>query len=175
MEIDNYLGAYSSLEKVKKTFKKTFRSRPAISGTYHGNVEKSWADDFYRLIFSQINEERFSVLYSDKASRPNKPVNVLVSLLILKQENLLSDEELIGSLYFDYRFQYTLGLETNSDKDRLCINTLSNFRRCACLLHFRNECIPNGETFTRLPQFDTSKVKMFSFYSELSGLLRNTE
>ncbi|MBU8601241.1 hypothetical protein KM917_14050 [Virgibacillus pantothenticus] len=60
-------------------------------------MKKSWADDFYRLIFSQINEERFSVLYSDKISRPNKPVNLLVSLLILKLEHSLSDEELIGS------------------------------------------------------------------------------
>src|SRR5699024_12660839 len=67
-------------------------------------LKQSWADDFYRLILTQINEERFSVLYSDKASRPNKPVNILVSLLILKQRNLLSVEEIIGSLNFVYRF-----------------------------------------------------------------------
>lgn len=42
-------------------------------------LEKSWAADFYRLIFTQINEERFFVLYSQKASRPNKPINILVS------------------------------------------------------------------------------------------------
>ncbi|MFA1823008.1 transposase, partial [Virgibacillus oceani] len=95
---------------------------------------KSWAEDFYRLILTQINEERFSVLYSDKASRPNKPVNVLVSLLVLKQQNLLSDEELIGSLYFDYRFQYALGLESDVDRERLCVNTLSNFR-CRLVEH----------------------------------------
>ncbi|HLR54284.1 MAG TPA: transposase, partial [Pseudogracilibacillus sp.] len=97
-------------------------------------LKQSWADDFYRLILTQINEERFSVLYSDKASRPNKPVNILVSLLILKQQNLLSDEELIGSLYFDYRFQYALGLEANNDRERLCVNTLSNFR-CRLVEH----------------------------------------
>ncbi|MBU8636564.1 transposase, partial [Virgibacillus pantothenticus] len=91
-------------------------------------LKKSWADDFYRLIFSQINEERFSVLYSDKISRPNKPVNLLVSLLILKLEHSLSDEELIGSVYFDYRYQYALGLDANASDDRLCVNTLSNFR-----------------------------------------------
>lgn len=97
-------------------------------------LKQSWANDFYSLILTQIDEERFSVLYSDKASRPNKPVNVLVSLLILKQQNLLSDEELIGSLYFDYRFQYALGLETNNDRERLCVNTLSNFR-CRLVEH----------------------------------------
>src|SRR5690625_2571621 len=97
-------------------------------------LKNSWANDFYRLVLTQINEERFSVLYSDKASRPNKPVNVLVSLLILKQQNMLSDEVLIGSLFFDYRFQYALGLEADSDSDRLCVNTLSNFR-CRLVEH----------------------------------------
>src|SRR5699024_6061402 len=48
--------------------------------------------------------------------------------------NLLSDEELIGSLYFDYRFQYALGLEANNDRERLCVNTLSNFR-CRLVEH----------------------------------------
>ncbi len=97
-------------------------------------LKKSWADDFYRIIFSQINEERFSVLYSQRASRPNKAVNILVSLLILKQQNMLSDEELIGSIYFDYRFQYALGLDSDLDKERLCVNTLSNFR-CRLVEH----------------------------------------
>lgn len=34
-------------------------------------LRNSWAEDFYKLIFSQINEERLDVLYGDKASRPN--------------------------------------------------------------------------------------------------------
>jgi len=31
-----------------------------------------------------INEENFSVLYSDKASRPNTPVNVIVGGMVLE-------------------------------------------------------------------------------------------
>lgn len=119
----------------KKDVQKTFFDQDQLFPDHINELlKKSWADDFYRLILTQIDEDRFSVLYSDKASRPNKPVNVLVSLLILKQQNLLSDEELIGSLYFDYRFQYALGLEANSDKERLCVNTLSNFR-CRLVEH----------------------------------------
>ena len=45
-----------------------------------GSKEK-W---FYHLILKNINEMDFRGLYSDKASRPNAPVNVLVSALILK-------------------------------------------------------------------------------------------
>lgn len=68
------------------------------------------------------------MLYSQLASRPNKIVNILIGLLILNQQNMLSDEELIGSNYFDYLFQYVLGLDSEPDKERLCVNTLSNFR-----------------------------------------------
>ncbi|MBU8647467.1 hypothetical protein [Virgibacillus pantothenticus] len=30
--------------------------------------------------------------------------------------------------YFDYRYQYALGLDANASDDRICVNTLSNFR-----------------------------------------------
>jgi hypothetical protein len=40
-----------------------------------GYLKKTWAHDFQEIIFTNINEERFSVLYSDNhASRPNSPV-----------------------------------------------------------------------------------------------------
>jgi hypothetical protein len=129
-------------------------------------LKKSWAEDFYRLIFTQINEKRFSILYSDKASRPNKPVNILVSLLILKQQNLLSDEELLGSLYFDYRFQYALGLESDSDRERLCINTLSNFR-CSLVEHE----IQTGESLLQ-QEMESLAEKMAEFLSINKSMAR---
>ncbi|HHW38144.1 MAG TPA: DDE transposase [Bacillales bacterium] len=91
-------------------------------------LQKSWAEDFYQNIFLGINEGRFSVLYSDNFSRPNRPVNILVSLLILKELHGLTDEQLIESLYFDYRYQYALGIE-DFEKERICINTITNFRK----------------------------------------------
>ncbi len=44
--------------------------------------KKKW---FYYLILWNIKESDFKALYSDKASRPNVPVNILVSALILKE------------------------------------------------------------------------------------------
>lgn len=91
-------------------------------------LEKSWANSFQEHIFSNINEERFSVIYSDNyASRPNSPVNVIIGLLILKEIFQLSDEELIGSLHFDIRYQYALRT-TSYEKQPISINTLTNFR-----------------------------------------------
>lgn len=90
-------------------------------------LRKSWADGFYRNIFSKINEDRFAVLYSEKYSRPNAPVNVIIGLLILKELNGWTDEETIASLYFDYRVQYALAI-TDLEQERICGNTLGNFR-----------------------------------------------
>ncbi|MEA3345048.1 MAG: hypothetical protein U9Q78_02180 [Chloroflexota bacterium] len=47
-------------------------------------LKDSWADTFYREMFVRIPEKIFAVLYSDKASRSNTPVNVLVGLGTLK-------------------------------------------------------------------------------------------
>ncbi len=88
---------------------------------------ESWAQPFQELIFPAINEDRFSVLYSDKPSRPNSPVNVIIGALILKEIFQLSDEELIGSIYFDTRFQYALRL-TSEDRPPVSINSFTNFR-----------------------------------------------
>lgn len=44
-------------------------------------LQKSWAGNFFGTLFLAIQEDRFSVLYSEKISRPNKPINLLVSLL----------------------------------------------------------------------------------------------
>jgi hypothetical protein len=65
------------------------------------NLQKSWAEQFYQNIFLSIQEDRFADLYSNICSRPNKAVNMLVSLLILKELHGLTDDELMGALYFD--------------------------------------------------------------------------
>lgn len=48
-------------------------------------LENFWAKIFADEIFPAIDEEHFSVLYSDKASRPNAPVNVIIGALIIKR------------------------------------------------------------------------------------------
>jgi len=90
-------------------------------------LKNSWAYPFQEIIFPAINEDRFSVLYSDKPSRPNSPVNVIIGALVLKEIFQLSDRELLGSIYFDDRFQYALRL-TSEEKPPISINTFTNFR-----------------------------------------------
>jgi len=91
-------------------------------------VLDSWAKGFAEIIFPAINEERFSVLYSEnKGSRPNSPVNAIVGALILKELLHLTDEELLASIMCDIRFQYAL--HTTSFKDQpFSDRTFSRFR-----------------------------------------------
>ncbi|MBN4051165.1 transposase, partial [bacterium AH-315-L21] len=88
----------------------------------------SWAHVFQKVIFPEINEERFSVLYSEIGSRPNSPVNVIIGALILKELFSLTDEDLIGSIFFDDRFQYALRL-TSEERPPISHMTFTNFRR----------------------------------------------
>ena len=62
-------------------------------------LDKSWATQFADKIFPLINEERFSVLYSDKASRPNTPVNVIIGALILKELRNQTDDEVFATSF----------------------------------------------------------------------------
>ncbi|MDD2216639.1 MAG: transposase [Eubacteriales bacterium] len=92
-------------------------------------VLNSWAKDFADIVFPAINEERFSVLYSDQEfSRPASPVNVKIGALMLKEMLHLSDDELIASICCDVRFQYAL--HTTSFKEQpVSDRTFSLFRR----------------------------------------------
>lgn len=93
-------------------------------------LEKSWATYFAKHIFPKIDEKPFEVLYSQKDSRPNTPVNIQIGALIIKEFTNLSDDEILTALMFDIRFQHALhtaALEEQPLNDR----TLGRFReRC---------------------------------------------
>jgi hypothetical protein len=67
---------------------------------------------FYEIIFRNINENDFKVLYSEKASRPNAPINCMVAALILKQKCNWSYEELFEQMEFSLLTKTALGLDS---------------------------------------------------------------
>ncbi len=90
-------------------------------------ISSSWAPTFYESIFRKIDESRFKDMYSKKYSRPNKPVNILVGLEIIKQLFNYTDDELLGAFHTDLRVMYALGLEDPGDVN-LAPRTLYYFR-----------------------------------------------
>ena len=73
-------------------------------------LENSWAGVFYELVFAKIDEGVCEGLYSEKASRPNTAVNILVGLSFLKNGYGWSDEEMYDHYCYDIQVRYALGL-----------------------------------------------------------------
>ena len=90
-------------------------------------LDGSWAGVFYRELFCRLDERPFAVLYSDEASRPNVPVNVLLGLDILKAGFGWSDAEMYEAFTFNLQVRYALGYRDLS-AGYLDIRTLYYFR-----------------------------------------------
>ena len=101
-------NAYQQMSFTDSFFGLTAREQKAL--------EKSWAKIFADEIFPAIDETRFCVLYSDKASRPNTPVNVIVGALIIKELFDYSDDEMVENLMLDFRIQYALHTTSFEDE-----------------------------------------------------------
>ncbi|MFC2101162.1 transposase [Bacteroidota bacterium] len=82
---------------------------------------------FFEHIFLEIDEERFSVLYSNKISRPNVAVNQLVGSLILKHLFDWTYEELFKHLSFNLLTRHAIGID-RMDTDIYAEASLFNFQ-----------------------------------------------
>ena len=92
-------------------------------------LENLWAKIFADEIFPAIDEERFSVLYSEnEASRQNTPVNVIVGALIIKELFDYSDDEIVEYLMLDLHLQYALHT-TGFREQPLSDKSLARFRK----------------------------------------------
>jgi hypothetical protein len=72
-------------------------------------LDKSWAPIFYEHVFCKIDEKPFAVLYSDIGA-PNFPVNISLSLELIKHLFNYSDDELMDQFYFNYQINYAVGI-----------------------------------------------------------------
>lgn len=89
--------------------------------------DKSKEHSFYKSIFVEIDEVSFGVLYSDKKSRPNTPVNQLVGALILKHLYNWTYSELFTNLNFNILTRHAIGIH-NIDQEVFCEASIFNFQ-----------------------------------------------
>ena len=118
---------------------------------------------FHTLIFSNINEYDFKPLFSKIKSRPNTPVNILVSALILKELRGISFTELYQSVMFDLRMKTALGLE-NIDDVPFSMSTVFNFQNR--LLEYEKETKINliEKVFDKL---SVTQIKQLSLKADI--------
>ena len=89
-------------------------------------LEASWAQIFRDRALPLIDEERFAPLYSAGAGRPNRPVETVFGVLLLKEMFNLTDMEALDQLEFNLQWHHALAL--TAEEAHLCQKTLHNFR-----------------------------------------------
>ena len=90
-------------------------------------LESSWSGTFFREFYSRVDEQPFAKLYVDFPSRPNAPINELVSLEFLKDGNGWTDEEMYQHYLFDLQTRHALGLDQLGEA-HFELRTVYNFR-----------------------------------------------
>jgi len=89
-------------------------------------LQASWADIFRRRALPLIDEELFAPLYCEDNGRPNRPVEMVFGVLLLKEMFGLTDAEALEQLEFNLLWHHALQL--TPEEAHLCQKTLHNFR-----------------------------------------------
>lgn len=87
-----------------------------------------WHNQFYKEVVRRIDEEQFSVLYVKDNGRPNASLKVLLGMIILKEGNGWSDEQLFDQARFNLKVMSALGL-AHLDDDVPVESTYYEFRK----------------------------------------------
>jgi hypothetical protein len=95
-------------------------------------LERSWAEVFQDRALPLIDEERFAPMYCEDNGRPNRAVQIVLGLLILKDMFNLTDEEALENLEFNLLWHHALRLTL--EEAHLPQKTLHNFR-CRLMAH----------------------------------------
>jgi len=70
----------------------------------------SWNQIVYTKFVSKIDESIYSVVYPSEKGRPNSSIRVLIGMMLLKEMNGWSDEQLFDECMFNLRVKASLGL-----------------------------------------------------------------
>ncbi len=87
----------------------------------------SWHNVFLREVTQRVDESVFEPLFNE-GGRPNAPLRVLLAMMVLKEGNGWSDEQLFDNCRFNLRCMAALGLR-HIDDDVPVESTYYEFRR----------------------------------------------
>ncbi len=77
--------------------------------------KNSWHMTFYNDLVSQIDERPYSVLYHSSIGRPNSSIRTMIGMMILKEGQGWSDEQLFEECRFNIKAMLALGLINLTD------------------------------------------------------------
>ena len=78
---------------------------------------EAWHNQFYELVTSNIDEDKFKPLFkSGNMGRGNASISQLVAIMIMKEGNRRSDEQMFEAVDFDLLVRKALGIVNLSDQ-----------------------------------------------------------
>jgi hypothetical protein len=89
-------------------------------------LHRTWAEAFRNKALPLIDEGRFAYMYCEDNGRPNRAVQTLLGVIILKEFWDLTDQEALEHLEFNLLWQYALQL--TAEEAHLPQKTVHNFR-----------------------------------------------
>lgn len=89
-------------------------------------LERSWSEVFRNQALPLIDEEPFAAMYCPDNGRPNRAVQTVLGVHILKEMYDLTDQDALEQLEFNLLWHHALGLEI--EETHLPQKTLHNFR-----------------------------------------------
>src|SRR3990172_8204317 len=120
--IPSILGAGPALNQLSEFWGPPHLVPPAKAK----RLQKTWAEEFRSKALPLIDEERFAHMYCEDNGRPNRAVQTLLGVLILKEFGDLTDGEALEQLEFNLLWHYALQL--TADESHLPQKTVHNFR-----------------------------------------------
>ena len=103
-----------------------FESSYLVPAAKADRLRASWAETFRHSALPLIDEDVFAPLYCEDNGRPNRPVQTVLGVLMLKDMYDLTDAEALERLEFDLLWHHALSL--TPEEAHLCQKTLHNFR-----------------------------------------------
>lgn len=119
---------------------------------------KAWHNVFFSEITSCIEEQPYAVLYG-KTGRPNAPVRILLSMLILKEGHSWTDEQLYNECRFNLQVMLALGL-SSLDTEVPSPSTYYDFK-ARLMSHYEHSGEDLlGQTFSHLTRQQSKRYKV---------------
>ena len=88
-----------------------FDSQQLLTVKMRKRLGEWWAQTFREQVLVRIREEAFAELFSEKDSRPNASIRVMVGGDLLKSGFGWTDEEMAEHMGFDLLTRHALGLD----------------------------------------------------------------
>ncbi len=129
-------------------------------------LESSWAHLFREEVLHNLPVEKLFPLYSEQFGRRTKELYAMLGIVLLQQQQDLTDEEAINQFAFNIMWHYALNVTDHSDASSyVSPRTLWTMRDTVATLGLEQEIFENvTEALQKLFELDPTKQRLDSIH-----------